>query len=209
MTSSKHESGSEWDPKACSRLKRAPAGAFSLLVVSLLFLSLCIAVTDCSNQGGENVPVDADASEIAEGFTLTQTVEGRKAWVLKAGSARSLRDKNLISVYSPHLDFYTAEGKIYSTLESDSGIYYLETADVKAIGHVTVVSSDSAVLETDSLKWLSREKKIRTEGSVRVVKGATVITGKGLVSDPGLENIKIERNFRAETRDLEAEESER
>jgi hypothetical protein len=47
---------------------------------------------------------------------------------------------------------------------------------------------------------------IRTEGSVRITKGETVITGEGLESDPGLDNIIIDRNFRAETIQKETSE---
>ncbi len=181
-----------------SRLKsgRAEARAFCLFTLALAFLVL---VSSCKDHSGGTGDIDPEEAEVAEEFTLTQTFEGKKAWVLKAESARSLRDQDVISIRSPHLDFYSKEGQVYSTLESDSGVYYLESSDVKAVGHVVVVSADSAVLETDSLKWISRKREIRTEASVRVTKGSTVITGDGLVSDPGLENIKIEKNFRAES----------
>jgi len=179
-----------------SAFRRMSVGILSL-VLSVLLLAGC---TDRSDSSGE---VDPEENEVAEDFTLTQTFEGKKAWVLKAESAKSYRDENLITVYRPHVEFYSREGEIHSTLVSDSGVYYLESSDIKALGNVVVVSADSAILETDSLKWLSGDERIRTEGSVRVTKGKTVITGDGLVSDPGLDSIKIERNFRAETSEQE------
>jgi LPS export ABC transporter protein LptC len=174
----------------------------TLLATLLLLLSALIQ--GCPDRTEDGVKSSPAEIEVAEDFTLTQTFEGRKAWVLKAESATSLRDDSLVTVYKPHLEFYSREGTIHSTLVSDSGIYYLESSDIKALGNVVVVSADSAVLETDSLKWMSREERIRTEGSVRVTKGSTVITGDGLESDPTLDDIKIERNFRAETLEKES-----
>jgi LPS export ABC transporter protein LptC len=197
MTSSRRRSRPCTDCAEERKHSRAPAGAFCLLVLALAIL----VVSNCQDKTDGGGEINPEEAEVAEEFTLTQTFEGKKAWVLKAKSARSLRDEEMISIMSPHLDFYSREGDVYSTLVSDSGVYYLASTDVKAVGHVVVVSADSAVLETDSLKWLSRAREIRTEASVRVTKGATVITGDGLVSDPGLENIKIEKNFRAESLD--------
>ena len=171
-----------------------------VLLLSLVLLSGC-------PDGSENArDINPEEVEVAEDFTLTQTFEGKKAWELRAKSARSLKTGEVITVFEPSLDFYSTDGQIYSTLVSDSGIYYIESSDIKALGSVVVVSSDSAVLETDSLKWIAKEEKIRTEGSVRVTKGETVITGDGLESDPSLDNIKIEKNFRAETAGKEASE---
>lgn len=188
-----------------SAMRRAPRGAFAFQEFAL-FLILLLAITaGCNDQYAENEPTQINVAEIVEGFTLTQTVEGRKAWVLNARLAKSYREKNLINVYGAQIEFYSRDGKLFSTLESDSGVYYLKSGDMKAIGNVSVVSADSAILKTDSLKWISREEKIRTEGSVKVTKGVTIITGDGLVSDPGLDHIEIQRNFRAETKDEELE----
>ena len=186
-------------------VRGAPAGAFAFQGFAIVFLLLPLITVACNNQYAEDEPTQTDAQEIVEGFTLTQTVEGRKAWVLKAKLAKSYREKSLISVYDTRLEFYSRDGKLFSTLESDSGVYYLESGDMRAMGHVSVVSADSAVLKTDSLKWVSKEEKIRTEGSVRVTRGTTIITGDGLISDPGLDHIEILRNFRAETEDSELE----
>ena len=183
----------------------APTGAFAFRGFAIVILLMPLMGVGCNNQYAENEPTETDALEIVEGFTLTQTVEGRKAWVLKARLAKSYKEKSLINVYDTQLQFYSSDGKLFSILESDSGVYYLESGDMKALGHVSVVSADSAVLKTDSLKWVSKDQKIRTEGSVRVTKGTTIITGDGLISDPGLDHIEIQRNFHAETIDSELE----
>lgn len=192
-------------PKKNSAIRGAPGGVFAFQGFAMAFFLLSLMAVGCNNQYGENEPIQTDALEVVEGFTLTQTVEGRKAWVLKARLAKSYREKSQINLYDTQIEFYSRDEKLFSTLKSDSGIYYLESGDMKAMGHVSVVSGDSAVLETDSLKWVSKEEKIRTEGSVRVTKGSTIITGDGLVSDPGLDHIEIQRNFRAETKDSELE----
>lgn len=183
-------------------------GALTGALVSLTFvlISVCLLL-GCDDRSTNTKEINPQEAEVAEEFTLTQTFEGKKAWVLKARSATSMRDDNMIRVYDPHLDFYSREGDIYSTLVSDSGIYYLESSNIKALGQVIVVSADSAVLRTDSLKWVSGEKEIRTEGRVHITKGTTVITGEGLVSDPALDHIKIERDFRAETQEAEPSDS--
>jgi LPS export ABC transporter protein LptC len=180
---------------------RAALGAFSLCGGGAIVFLLAITVFGCTRTKSENKPIEPNALETAEGFTLTQTVEGKKSWVLKAKLAKSFKDRDVVDIYGAHVEFIDTNGKLFSTLVSDSGIYFLESGDIKALGNVVVTSADSTVLETDSLKWISSEKKIRTEGSVTIDKGSTVITGEGLVSDPGLDDIKIERNFHAETKD--------
>jgi len=204
MTNSRVDCASV-ERKKNSAVTRAPAGAFAFGGFAIVILLMILMGAGCDNQSAENELIETDAPEIVEGFTLTQTVEGRKAWMLKARLAKSYKEKSLINVYDTQLQFYSRDGKLFSTLESDSGVYHLESGDMKALGHVCVVSADSAVLKTDSLKWVSEEEKIRTEGSVRVTKGTTIITGDGLISDPGLDHIEIQRNFRAETIDSELE----
>jgi LPS export ABC transporter protein LptC len=179
------------------------SGLRGLFPAALILILFTILPSGCRDKPEETRQINPEETEIAEDFTLTQTFEGRKVWVLNAESATSLRDEDLITVYRPHLEFYSTEGDVYSTLVSDSGVYYLKNSDIKALGNVVVVSADSAVLETDSLKWVSCDERIRTEGPVRVTKGTTVITGDGLESTPALDDIRIERNFRAETTEEE------
>lgn len=139
-------------------------------------------------------------SQIAEDFVLTETVSGEKAWTLRAEKALIYQDEDLIRIYGVTLDFYEKGGVHYSTLTSDEGIVHTSTNDMEASGNVVVVS-EGGRLETPKLNWVAQEERIVTEERVRIIKGETVITGKGLESDPSLERVKIAEEFQAQSID--------
>lgn len=170
-------------------------------VVAVMFFILC----GCREMEESSIEDRHRPTQVAESFTLTETISGERVWCLKADKALSYEDENLIKVYGVTIEFYK-EGGHYSTLTSEEGIYYTLTADMEAFGEV-VVESEEGRLETETLNWVAREEKIRTDDYVRITKGETVITGRGLESDPSLESVKIEKEFQAYSREVEQGET--
>lgn len=167
------------------------------IAIAIIFsLLLC----GCREMEESSVEERGRPTQVAEGFTLTETISGEKVWCLKADKALSYEDEDLIKIYGVTIEFYK-EGSHYSTLTSEEGIYHTSTADMEAFGEV-VVESEEGRLETDRLNWVAKEEKIRTNDYVKITKGETVITGRGLESDPSLESVKIEKEFQAYSREV-------
>jgi len=144
-----------------------------------------------------------ESREGAEQFVLVDTRGNRKNWVLKAEHAQNFGDS--VILYDLTVAFYDSQGEYNSTLTADSGIVYSPNGNMSALGHVVVVSEDSTILKTNYLDWLNKKKKIVTEDYVEITKKNSVITGKGMVSDPNLEHIEIQSEFNAVSRDLKEE----
>lgn len=180
-----------------------------MLVIGLSLLS--VILSGCPEKEDRGFEDARRPTQIAEGFTLTETVAGERAWTLKAEKALSYEDEDLIRIYGVTLDFYKEGGVRYSTLTSEEGIVHTGTNDMEAFGNVVVVSEQGR-LETSTLNWVAKEGKIVTDDEVKIAKGETVITGRGLESDPSLERVKITEQFRAygkEIRQQDEEEAER
>ena len=171
----------------------------------ILFFVLVFSIQSCqrdsktdNDDGGTPV-----YKEGAEKFVLVDTKENKKNWVLRAERADSYDDS--IIIYEVSVEFFDKEGEYYSTLTSDSGIVYSKSGDMTAKGHVVVVSEDSTVLKTDYLDWNNKRQKILTDDRVEITKENSIITGKGMESDPNLEHIEIKEEFQAISRDVKEE----
>ena len=98
------------------------------------------------------------------------------------------------------IDFFDAEGTLYSTLTADRGEIDQRTNDLNARGNVRVSTKNDVAMETDSLRFLNRTGKILSDGFVKVTRQGDVLTGFGFESDATLEHFRLRREVRAEVR---------
>ena len=165
------------------------------LICSSLGGSLVIGLLGCGKVEREEKKGVVEATQVVEGFQLTETDFGIKTWVLKAQKALEFEDR--IEVYGVEIVFCDSEGKQNSTLTSETGIVLQETRDMVATGNVVVQALDGTRLETDQLQWSDDRKKILTDSHVRIIKGESLITGKGMESNPDLSHMEIREDFEA------------
>ncbi len=170
----------------------------------LLSLVLLIPLLTCRKpKNDQQDGITPALREGAEGFVLVDTRGDKKNWVLKADRALNFDDS--ITIYHVTVEFYDAEGVYNSTLTSDSGVVFSGSGDMSARGHVVVVSRDTTMLKTTYLDWNNKRQKIITEDAVEITKKNSIITGRGMESDPNLEHIEIKRDFNAVARDVHEE----
>ena len=169
---------------------------FHVSRISLHAFMLFIFLFGCTKEKTEEKKGVVEATQVAEEFQLTETDYGRKTWTLTA--VKALEFAEMIEVQEVQIEFFDREGKRTSTLTSDRGQLFHDTRDMKALGNVVVLAEDGTRLETDQLQWVQERNKIVTESSVRITKGTTIITGKGMESDPDLSHIEIQEEFQAE-----------
>lgn len=157
---------------------------YKFLLVFLIFFCGC-SRNELPSTGGPVKPL------VMEGFTMTETEDGKKKLVVKAESAEIDKNNNIIKANNVNLKYYDSKGNVSSILTSETGILELGTKDMTAEGNVILTTDIDAKLETEKLKWLSAENKVFTDEPVRFTKGGNVLKGKGLEADSRLENATV------------------
>lgn len=168
-----------------------------------LALVVAIAAAGCQSRtaptpGGPSARIP---DQEARDFTLTETSEGMKNWTLWASYAAMYNDRNLVDARTIRIEFFDSKGKKYSTLVADQGLVDQRTNDLDAVGNVRIVTETGVRMETDSLRWVNRTRKIMSDAFVRVTRKQDVVTGYGFESDPNLDHFHLKREVRAEVRD--------
>lgn len=136
----------------------------------------------------------------ARDFTLTESAAGTKNWTLRAEYAAMFNREHRVDAKTVRIDFFDAEGNLYSTLTADRGEIDQRTNDLEARGNVRVSTKNDVAMETDSLRFMNRTGKILSDGFVRVTRQGDVLTGFGFESDATLEHFRLQREVRAEVR---------
>lgn len=140
-----------------------------------------------------------------DGFSLTQTADGRKLWTLSADHALIYEQADRVEMLKVHLDFFDRDGEVRSTMTSSQGNLLRRTNDMEALGNVVVTARDGTRLDTERLTWDERAGKIRSDRFVRVTKDKDVMTGVGLEADPDLTNVRVMSDFKAFVKTAEGE----
>jgi LPS export ABC transporter protein LptC len=125
--------------------------------------------------------------------TILDLYEGnRLAWKVKTAYLERWGGSDSIFVKPIFADIYDSLGNKAAFLRADSGNLNMRMTFVRAYGRVYALSPKGAAVRADSLLWLKKDDKIRTDGPVRVV-GETgdVLQGIGFISDSKLENWNI------------------
>ena len=171
-----------------------------LLVAALLVTFGCGGEQVPDREGGPTLP-----NQEIDGFSLTQTRDGQKMWILTADHALVFEDAGRVEMTRFRVDFFDDHGGVRSTLTAREGLLRRRTNDMEAFGNVIVTSEDGTTLATERLTWNERTGKIESDRFVRVVQGRDEFTGVGLEADPDLKNIRVHSEFKAYVRTPEGE----
>ena len=125
--------------------------------------------------------------------TILDLYEGnRLSWKVKTAYLERWGGTDSIFVKPIFADIYDSLGNKAAFLRADSGNLNMRMTFVRAYGRVYALSPKGAAVRADSLLWLKRDDKIRTDGPVRVVgENGDVLQGIGFISDAKLENWSI------------------
>ncbi len=172
----------------------------------------CLATSGCGRSdqpapgpGGEPVkgapaarPTDP-VQEFAD-YTLTESEQGVRAWVLGSRTMRRFADREDVDLVDVHIDFFKA-GQHWSVLDADSGMVNQRTRAVHVWGNVDIRTDDGRRLETPELYYDNETGRIRNDVANRFTRGTDVLTGNGLDATPDLEYVEIRRDVKAEVAD--------
>jgi LPS export ABC transporter protein LptC len=159
------------------------AGGYSLAAVFLTLLA-CNDKPVCG-------PNPVLPNQVVEALTLNESSSGKRLYTLEAQKAYVYDPAQRIDVNGVRVLFYDEVGGVSSTLVADEGSIYSRDEDLVARGHVIVRTSDSTLLETDSLAWSNQRRLVRTDADLVIQTPKGRVEGKGLVSDAGLTKIDI------------------
>jgi len=162
----------------------------------LIFFSLALFFISCT-QTNEELHVNWEPKEypvmLFSDTTIMELYEGNRiSWKVKTAYLERWGGSDSIFVKPIFADIYDSLGNKAAFLRADSGNLNMRMTFVRAYGRVYALSPKGAAVRADSLLWLKKDDKIRTDGPVRVV-GETgdVLQGIGFISDARLENWNI------------------
>ena len=166
------------------------------------FVSLFAAlVTGCS---GSDMPAGADgepsvfasgADQVMLGVEQYITRDGIRRGVLRADTAYMYDDASRIEMRRLEIRFFDDAGADLGRLSARRGEYLLPAGDMTVHGEVELdgrlQSAAPSVLETDSLVYDAADDELSTDGAWTLTHpDGTVEQGRGLVTDPAMENIR-------------------
>lgn len=133
-----------------------------------------------------------------EDFSLRETKNGKKLWVLDARTANVYDE--LINVDTVKIRFYDENQLEFSMLNATSGKLNTKTRNILVKDRVVLFTNDSTKLFTDSLFWQNDSQKILTDSYVKILKqDGTIIEGRGLKTTPDLKKIEIIGSVKGES----------
>jgi len=175
------------------RGRRARRARAALVVWAALALMGCSGDTPAQlAPRAANLP----SQEVTD-FSLEESDTGRPEWILKSKYAATYSGRGVIVARDVSIDFFDAAGKKYSRLTAREGTVQQPGNDMEARGKVVVTTTDGVRIETESLRFLNRQRRILSDDFVRLERNGDVVTGIGFESDPSLEHFAIKREVRA------------
>ena len=141
------------------------------------------------------------------GFHLVESKDGAKLWEVwgdvaelfeKEGVARVMKVSRQVTV-----TLYSEEGKL--TSRSDKATLNMRTKDVRLEGNVTATSETGSHLQTDSLDWSAKERRLFTRSPVTLVKGGLLSRGVGMEAETDLERARLLSRVRSQVLRTSAE----
>ncbi len=163
-----------------------------LIVLGVLGLPTCSSKQE--EPAGAEKPASQEKSPDQESWqsTIFITKEGRRIAEVWAAHILVYNQKRLTVLKdSIHVDFFDREGHHNSVLTAREGEVDNRTKNLKAMGHVVVVSDSGIILETEELHWDNAKQKIISYLPVKFTTLNDTLIGDSFVSDPDLKNYEI------------------
>jgi LPS export ABC transporter protein LptC len=162
-----------------------------------LIVTLSLQMTFC---GGEKVTQGDDFQNSEEppdqemwDSQVVATKMGKVEAIVEYGHmARFSKRKKALFDGGIAVDFFDDSGKRASKLTAERGELDENTNDVRAMGHVAVVSDSGVTLYTEEIAYLQAEDKIISGVDVMITtKHGDTLYGVGFESDPSMESWRI------------------
>lgn len=137
-------------------------------------------------------------SMVFDGFKARGTLKGVKQWEVEAAHARIFHSSQIASAEDVTITYFQ-KGRPVSHATAKKAEINLKTYDLEAEGDVVVHGQNGVILSTERLSWDNLRERVQTLSRVRVVRGNSVLTGRGLVADRRLEKVEVQEDVKVES----------
>ena len=126
---------------------------------------------------------------------ISLTESGVKRGVIEAGHGAEYK---INSGNEHHLDngikvtFFDITGNPTTTITARKAVIH-DNQDIEAEGNVVITSSGTTVIKTEYIKRTGKDKMLRSDKLVTIIKPDETITGQGFESDQSLKKYRIFR----------------
>lgn len=148
----------------------------------------------------EKKKADVEADVKITKFHLVETKDGKTLWEVwgdqgevfeKADIAKVIKISNPVTVA-----LYSERGKL--TVRSDSATVNMRTKDIRMEQNVTATSEQGNSLQTQSLDWSAKDRRIATRLPVTLTRGGMTSTGVGMEAETDLERVRFLSRVRSQ-----------
>jgi LPS export ABC transporter protein LptC len=139
---------------------------------------------------------------IFQGFAARASHRAQRVWEAQAVTARVYDAEQWALAQDVTITYYV-DGKVASTARAREARMDLRNYDLDARGDVQVRASNGVILSTSRLQWDNRSQRASSQARVRVVRGGTVLTGRGFTADRELRDVRIHEDVQAEAISVE------
>ena len=169
------------------------------LIIALLALS---AGCEAPLPSAEARAAQDQPSLVFEGFKARGTFKGVKQWEAEATRAKVFQGSQNASADDVEITYFQA-GKPVSHATARHADIDLKNYDLAADGDVLVKAQNGVLLSTDKLNWDNSSQEVRTRSRVKVWRGNSMLTGRGLIADRRLEKVEVQEDVKIEAASVE------
>jgi LPS export ABC transporter protein LptC len=138
--------------------------------------------------------LDLDADQVMVGVEHTMTRDGVRRAHLEADTAYFLQNGSVAHFRRYRIDFFDGAGSRKSTLTAVDGLYDMKSGNMTASQDVVVVDSAGRQrLVTAHLRYDAGADRLRSDTSFVLYRGLDTLRGRGFVTDPGLDTVRVLR----------------
>lgn len=170
-----------------------------IVVVSVAITFTFGLASGASPAFGERKP-DFSADVKITRFHLVETKDGKTLWEVwgdqgevfeKAGVAKVMKISNQVTVM-----LYSEQGKL--TARADRATLNMRTKDIRMERNVTATSEQGNSLQTQSLDWSAKDRRVFTRLPVTLIRGGLVSSGVGMEAETDLERVRFLSRVRSQ-----------
>lgn len=160
---------------------------FALALVALLVLAGCTTDEPPVTNQKETTGLEREI----QGFSLSETQDGKHLWDLNAETAWRIPNDDKIYMDNLTLTFYDTHQDPNSRLTALHGTVDEKSGMMTARDRVVLISDAGDTLNTEELTYDKSKDRISGPGFVRLAKPDQVVTGREFESKPDLTDYEI------------------
>ena len=130
-----------------------------------------------------------------DGVHFEQSKNGVKEWLLTASRLYSIENDSDMQLEDVKASFFGTPGKSEETrIRGQKARYNSATKQITLYGEVVIQNDKGYEMQTESLEYLEKEKKITTDSKVKITGSNISVSGESLMYDVNSGNYRLEGN---------------